>query len=219
LPAWQTGRIIEADEERCTRSAVAAFLPGTPGAGRWPKWSAWPPVSCCSRGCTTWPVPTPGRATANAHALQAVERALGLGIEPAANHWLAGSPVLTQVAVWCYRLYYIPLAGVLLWVLFLYPEQYRRVRVTLIVMAAVALLLFWLLPMSPPRLAMPGIVDVVAQHDVLTGASRDLSSGQNHFSAFPSLHVGWSALCAYGAWRAIRGTHPRMACWPGCSRS
>ena len=27
----------------------------------------------------------------------------------------------------------------------------------------------------------------------------------------PSLHVGWSALCAYAAWLALRGKHPRLA--------
>jgi len=152
------------------------------------------------------------RATANAHALQTIERALGLDVELSANHWLAGLPVLSQVAVWFYRLYYIPLAGVLLWVLFRHAAAYRRVRLVLILMAALALIVFWLLPMSPPRFALPGIVDIVARYDVIGGASsRDLTNGQNHFSAFPSLHVGWSALCAYAAWLVLRGAHPRAA--------
>lgn len=152
------------------------------------------------------------RASANAHALQAVERSLGLNVELSANNWLADSAVLSHVAVLYYRLYYLPLAAVLLWVLFRHPRAYRRVRVILIVMAAVALLVFWLLPMSPPRFALPGIADVVAENDVFGGpASRDLSNGQNHFSAFPSLHVGWSALGAYAAWLVVRGTYMRAA--------
>ncbi|MEP6562181.1 MAG: phosphatase PAP2 family protein [Nakamurella sp.] len=66
--------------------------------------------------------------------------------------------------------------------------------------------------MSPPRFALTGIIDIVAQHDVVAGdASRDLANGQNHFSAMPSLHVGWSALCAYAAWLALRGERPRLA--------
>lgn len=152
------------------------------------------------------------RATATAHALQSVERALGLDVEVAANHWLAGSPALSVVAVWCYRLYYVPMAGVLLWVLFRHADAYRATRTTLLVMAAMALLIFWVLPVSPPRFALPGIVDIVAEHDAIAGAaSRDLSNGQNHLSAFPSLHVGWSALCAYAAWLALRPKHPRAA--------
>lgn len=27
----------------------------------------------------------------------------------------------------------------------------------------------------------------------------------------PSLHVGWSAWCAYAVWSALRGAHPRLA--------
>jgi membrane-associated phospholipid phosphatase len=27
----------------------------------------------------------------------------------------------------------------------------------------------------------------------------------------PSLHVGWSLLCAYAAWSALRPSHPRLA--------
>lgn len=151
-------------------------------------------------------------ATANAYTFQRIEGAAGLNIELAVNHWLAGSPVLPQIAMWCYRLYYLPLAGVLLWVLFRHPVAYRRVRVTLIVMAAIALVVFWLLPVSPPRFALPGIVDVVAEYDVVGGAaSRDLSNGTNHFSAFPSMHVAWSALCAYAAWMVLRGTRRSLA--------
>lgn len=150
--------------------------------------------------------------TANAHRIQSMEQALGIAIEPAANHWLADSPPLIWVAVWYYRLYYLPLAGVLLWLIFRHGAAYRQVRTVLIVMAVGALLMFWLIPMSPPRFAMAGIVDIVADHDVILGAaSRDLSNGQNHFSAFPSMHVGWSLLCAYAAWQVLRHRSRRLA--------
>lgn len=151
-------------------------------------------------------------ATANADTLQSVERALDVNLELTANHWLAGHTGLVTAAVLCYRLYYLPLAGVLLWLLFRHPEIYRVVRRILVVMAPLALLVFWLVPMSPPRFALPGIVDLVAQHDLFgSTASVDLADGHNHLSAMPSLHVGWSALCAYGAWLALRGGHPRLA--------
>jgi membrane-associated phospholipid phosphatase len=150
-------------------------------------------------------------ATTNAQTLQSVERWLNLDVELSANQWLAGSPVLTQSAVLYYRLYYLPLAAVVLWVLFFRAEVYPTIRRTLIVMAPLALLIFWLLPMSPPRFALPGIVDIVAEHDPFDGGSRDLTNGKNHFSAMPSLHVGWSALCAYAAWLGARATHPRLA--------
>lgn len=151
-------------------------------------------------------------ATANANALQSVERSLHLNIEVAANHWLAGQPALVQAAVLYYRLYYLPPVAVLVWVLIGRTDLYPMVRRTLMVMAPLALLVFWLVPMSPPRFALAEIVDIVAEHDIFGGnTSRDLTNGQNHFSAMPSLHVGWSALCAYAVWLALRGKHPRFA--------
>ncbi|TPG13972.1 phosphatase PAP2 family protein [Pedococcus bigeumensis] len=154
-------------------------------------------------------------ATENAHALQAVERGLSLDVEVAVNHWLASHPTLMVVAVLYYRLYYLPVVGVLLWVLVRHPRAYRTIRRTLIVMLFLALLVFWLVPLSPPRFALPGIIDIVAEHDPVAGkASRDLTTGQNHFSAMPSLHVAWCALGAYAAWLALRGKHPRLARLP-----
>lgn len=123
-------------------------------------------------------------AAANAQVLQSVERALNLNWEVGANHWLVGHPALMYAAVLYYRLYYLPLAGVLLWVLLRRPDVYPRIKSTLVVMASVALLVFWLMPMSPPRFALAGIIDVVTEHDTFGGgAAHELASGQNLVSA------------------------------------
>ncbi|WP_460626958.1 phosphatase PAP2 family protein [Intrasporangium mesophilum] len=151
-------------------------------------------------------------ATANAQSLQGIERRLGVDIELSANQWLAPQPASITAAVLTYRLYYLPLVVTLLWVLLRHNEIYPRVRNTAIAVAALALLVYWLVPMSPPRFALAGVVDIVAENDLVDGSpSRDLSNGQNHYSAMPSLHVGWSALCAYAAWLALRRTHPRLS--------
>jgi membrane-associated phospholipid phosphatase len=79
-------------------------------------------------------------------------------------------------------------------------------------MIALVLPVFWALPMSPPRFALPGVVDIVAEYDILgSHASRGIGNGQNLYSAMPSLHVGWSAWCAYAVWSALRASHPRLA--------
>jgi PAP2 superfamily len=151
-------------------------------------------------------------ASTNAGALQSVERALHIDIERTANAWLAGHPALIQPAVYCYRLYYGVLLGVLLWVFIRHAEAYLMVRRTLVAMALLVLPVFWAVPVSPPRFAMPGIVDIVAEHDLWgSHASRDLDNGQNHFSAMPSMHVAWSLWCAYAVWSALRAGHPRAA--------
>lgn len=188
-------------------------------SGRWRRPAAEVAGLIVGQGLFSWLHNRSGKdvtsATENALALQSLERGLHLDVEVAVNHWLASHPALLVVAVLYYRLYYLPVVGVWLWVLFRYPEVYRTVRRTLMVMVLLALLIFWLAPMSPPRFALAGIVDIVAEHDPVAGhASRDLATGQNHFSAMPSLHVAWSALCAYAAWLALRARHPGLALLP-----
>jgi hypothetical protein len=151
-------------------------------------------------------------ATANAAALQSLEQALNLDIELAANRWLVEHDILIPLAVVVYRSYYVVILGVLVWVFVRHADVYRHVRRTLVAMTLLALPVFWALPISPPRFALPGVVDIIATHDPIAGAaSVDLDNGRNHYSAMPSLHVGWSAWCAYAVWFALRERHPRLA--------
>ncbi|MFD8496753.1 phosphatase PAP2 family protein [Amycolatopsis sp. NPDC059657] len=150
-------------------------------------------------------------ATANALALQSTEHALHLDIERSANGWLAGHLVLSHLAVYLYRLYYAAIIGVLVWVFIRHAEVYRKVRRVLVAMTVLVLPVYWAVPMSPPRFALPGVVDIVAVYDILGHSSREIGNGQNHYSAMPSLHVGWALWCAYAVWSALRVTHPRLA--------
>jgi hypothetical protein len=152
-----------------------------------------------------------GTATANARALQSAERAAHLDVERSANAWLAGHPVLGHLAVDVYRLYYVAVAGTLLWVLLRHPEVYRPVRRALVAMTVLVLPVYWALPRSPPRLAWPGVADLVARYDFLGPAARESWTHPDHYTAMPSLHVGWSLWCAYAVWSALRGPHPRAA--------
>ncbi|WP_283137219.1 phosphatase PAP2 family protein [Rhizohabitans arisaemae] len=156
-------------------------------------------------------------ATANALALQSIERALNLDIALAANRWLTEHPALIQPAVYYYRLYYLAIIGVLVWVFVRHAEVYVKVRRTLVTMILLVLPVFWALPMSPPRFALPGVVDIIAEHDILGShalsghAAREVENSQNLYSAMPSMHVGWSLWCAYAVWYALRVSHPRLA--------
>ena len=152
-------------------------------------------------------------ATANANALvlQSAEHAVHIDIERSANGWLAGNPVLSQLAVYLYRLYYAVVAGVLLWVFIRHADVYRKVRRTMVAMMVLVLPVYWAVPMSPPRFALPGAVDIVARYDILDQVSRKSWTSPSHHTAMPSLHVGWSLWCAYAVWSALWGTHPRLA--------
>lgn len=147
-------------------------------------------------------------ANANALALQSAEHAVHLDIERSVNDWLAGNPFLSRLAVYLYRLYYVVVAGTLLWVFARHADVYRRVRRTMVAMMVLVLPVYWAVPMSPPRFALPGAVDIVARYDLFDQPSW---TSPTHYTAMPSMHVGWSLWCAYAVWSALRATHPRAA--------
>jgi len=150
-------------------------------------------------------------ADAHALALRSAEHALHLDIELGANRWLAGHPVVGHLAVCLYRLYYLAVAGTLLWVFLRHAEVYRKVRRAMVAMMVLVLPIYWAVPASPPRLALPGAADIVARYDILGEGARRSWTSPSHYTAMPSLHVGWALWCAYAVWSALRGAHPRLA--------
>lgn len=149
-----------------------------------------------------------GLATDNAGALQAVERVLHLDVELGINRWLVERPALATAAVLVYRLYYAVLLGVLGWVFLRHADVYRHVRRTFVALCGLALLVYWAVPMSPPRFALAGVVDVVAENDPTGDRAAPTATS---YTAMPSVHVAWSAWAAYAAWTALRPGYPRAA--------
>ncbi len=152
-------------------------------------------------------------AAANAHALalQSMEHAMHIDIERSANGWMVENLILSHLAVYLYRLYYAVIAGTLLWAFIRHADVYRKVRRAMIAMMVLVLPVYWAVPMSPPRSALPGTVDIVARYDILDHASQQSWTNPSHYTAMPSMHVGWSLWCAYAVWSALRGAHPRLA--------
>jgi hypothetical protein len=153
-------------------------------------------------------------ANANARALQSAERGAHLGIELGLNRWLAGHAALGHLATYVYRSYYVVVAGVLLWAYLRHAGAYPRLRRTMVAMLVLVLPIYWAVPMSPPRFALPGAVDIVARYDILGQAARDSWTTQAHYTAMPSMHVGWSLWCAYAVWSVHRAAHPRLSLLP-----
>ncbi len=151
-------------------------------------------------------------AAANASTLQGFERALHLDVELDLNRWLVDHPALIAPAVLVYRLYYVVLLGVLVWVFLRHADVYRHVRRTFVALCGLALLVYWAVPMSPPRFALRGVVDIVAENDLFGSHAFATASS---YTAMPSVHVAWSAWAAYAAWCALRVRHPRgaLAVW------
>ena len=81
------------------------------------------------------------------------------------------------------------------------PRVYTITRNAFLISGAVALVLYTLFPVAPPRLSAAGIVDTLAP---TVPVSYDQSRLVNPYAALPSLHVGWNLLIALGLFFATR---------------
>jgi PAP2 superfamily len=127
----------------------------------------------------------------HAHAIESFERAAHVAIEPSVQHafdtgawiWLLSNVYLAAQLV--------VLPGALIW---LYRRDfgvYRALRSTVLATWLIAVPIFALFPVAPPRLAGIGMADTVSSQAgvALTGHSTLF---YNPLAAVPSLHVGFA---------------------------
>ncbi|MBK1788200.1 phosphatase PAP2 family protein [Prauserella sp. ASG 168] len=134
------------------------------------------------------------RALANGEAILALERLLGLDFELPANRWLAEQGWLMVVANYEYAFTYIVTTLVLLvWVFARRPEHYSWVRNSFLLLNLVALAVFWLYPVAPPRmLPDAGFVDTVRVGQTWGSWGSPMVDNANQLAAMPSLHIAWA---------------------------
>jgi hypothetical protein len=127
----------------------------------------------------------------HAHAIQGLERATHVAIEPSVQHAFNGG-------VWIWLLSNIYLAaqlavlpGALIWLYRRDFNVYRSLRSTVLATWLMAVPIFALFPVAPPRLAGIGMADTVSHQAgvALTGHSTLF---YNPLAAVPSLHVGFA---------------------------
>jgi hypothetical protein len=136
-------------------------------------------------------------AAARAHTdgIVALERHLHLFSERAVQrgaHWVPGLPTVLGIAY--IVLHFVGTAAFLVWLYRKHPERFPVVRNTLIGATAVALTIYMLYPVAPPRLAGLGFVDTVTKNAKVNLSSDLLGSLYNPFAAVPSLHFGYALL-------------------------
>lgn len=155
---------------------------------------------------------TESAAVANAERLWELQLGMGIAVEEELQRALNGSWALTGLS-WVYvfaQSVALPLAVVSAFMLA--PRVYRRLRSTLIATWLIALPIYALLPVAPPRLSDMGMNDSVSQ---LTGVALDspsLLAFYNPYAAVPSLHAGFAvaigaavAVAAKRLWVKIAG--------------
>lgn len=134
--------------------------------------------------------------------LLADEATLHIDVEHWANTLLAQHASWELLASWYYQLAHTTVTmSVLCYLWVCCPGGYRRARNALIAINVVALLVFWLFPVAPPRLLTgAGFVD----SSLVTGATQAATTvSPNQFAAMPSLHVAWAIWVAVQVTRNV----------------
>ncbi|MGH9121427.1 MAG: phosphatase PAP2 family protein [Acidimicrobiales bacterium] len=146
-------------------------------------------------------------ALAHGWAILHLEQFLHLDPERALNHWLAGHATL---GLWMGNYYdnahFVVTFGVIGWLWWFHPREYRPVRTALVLINVAAFAIFWLYPVAPPRL-LPnaGFVDVVAvTHAFGAWHGGVLANVANEFAAMPSLHLAWACWSSFAVFRIFR---------------
>jgi hypothetical protein len=136
-------------------------------------------------------------AAARAHTdwIVHLEQRFHLFGERAVQHAAAavpGAPTLLGIAY--IALHFAGTTAFLVWLYRRHREHFALVRNTLIAATGIALTLYVVFPVAPPRLAALGFVDTVSRHTKVNLSSDLLGSLYNPFAAVPSLHFGYALL-------------------------
>src|SRR5207244_5911638 len=113
--------------------------------------------------------------------------------------------LLPSLLGYAYLTLHLALTGaVLYWVYRRHRAEYGRLRNTLVIANALAVVGYALFPTAPPRLAGVGIADTVSAATSVNLTSRFVSSFYNPYAAVPSMHIGFALLVGITAWRLAR---------------
>ena len=131
------------------------------------------------------------------------------------NHWLSGHDTVARVLSSYYFVMHLGMTALVLLLLWLRSDGYRRHRNVLVVAGLVGLAVYWTYPVAPPRM-LAGFDDTVRH---LLPAAYDLESAKaNLYAAVPSLHMAWAIWCGVALWtlsaarwvRIVAVAHPML---------
>lgn len=145
-------------------------------------------------------------ALMNAHWIVNLQASVGLFIEPALNQWVLDHDLVIRVVNFVYFWLDFPLIiGVGLVLFWMRRNSYTLFRDALLVSGGMALIVYWIYPVAPPRyLTEWGFVDTLAQYSQLAYQTQSTKPFVNPFAAVPSLHVGWALLLTIVTFQATR---------------
>ncbi|MGH9056024.1 MAG: phosphatase PAP2 family protein [Acidimicrobiales bacterium] len=148
-----------------------------------------------------------GAARAHARGALHLEQVLHIDPEASLDHWLVGHHTLAVLVSNYYdNAHFVVTFGIVAWLWWRHPVQYRPLRTGLVLANVIAIVVFWVYPMAPPRILDPRrFADVVAStHAFGSWHTGSLASAADQLAAMPSLHIAWAVWSALALWRVFR---------------
>jgi membrane-associated phospholipid phosphatase len=143
----------------------------------------------------------------NAYGLMRLEQSLGLFEELSLQTAAFSYEVVIHAANLVYFYGHWPvIIAIGLYLFIRHPRIYTITRNAFLISGAVAIVLYALFPVAPPRFT-PGFADTLS---MTVPVSLDQSRLVNPYAALPSLHVGWDLLIALGLFAATRRWSTRL---------
>ncbi len=144
-----------------------------------------------------------GQATDNATQIIEIEETLGVFHEASWQDAILHNATLVDIANFTYLNLHLPVLVAMGFLFFLVDSRKHRViRNTILLSAFLAVPVYMIFPVTPPRLlasagyAHFGFIDTIPS-EVRTGKPGAMA---NWYAAVPSYHFGWIALAALGVW-------------------
>jgi hypothetical protein len=133
-------------------------------------------------------------AMANAQAIINAEKALHIYVEPFVQTMASHVHALVLFMDWFYGNVHLPATILLLVWIYLYRnEAFAFLRNVFLTMNVLAMTVFALLPVAPPRLVpTSGVVDTMYLYSSSNYHSGILSFVTDQYAAMPSLHIGYA---------------------------
>ena len=136
------------------------------------------------------------KALVNAWWIIDLERSLGVFWEPVWQSWAVDNArELVVFLNWTYIVIFWPIIALVSVTLYVADRgRYRYYRKITLLSFALALLVFMLFPLAPPRMIEELFVGTIETFGPSGYAGRDFSSYYNPYAAMPSLHFGWTVM-------------------------
>jgi PAP2 superfamily protein len=132
------------------------------------------------------------KATAHAHWIVGLEQSLHVSVEQSVQQALdSGAPIWLLNHLYLIAQFLV-VPGALVWLYWRSKAVYRQLRNTVLATWLIAVPIYALFPVAPPRLAGIGIADTISGQSAADLNSHLATSFYNPFAAVPSLHVGFA---------------------------